>query len=94
MDQIHIQIIQLQLIQSVLECCQDVRFIAVTVVPQFGSDEQLLACANSGLDALAEGLADFALIGIGMRAVNVAIASLNGSADRILDMTGFALPRS
>lgn len=62
--------------------------VLVPVVVQLGGEPDLLTGNARGLDALA----DFLLVAIGIRGVDVSVAGTQSSLDGLLDLTGLGLP--
>ena len=78
MHQVQIEIVELQILERLLACRDDV-LRCMLVVPEFGRDPQFIA-AQTGLHALVQCLADQVLIQVDRRAIDVPVAHFDGAA--------------
>ena len=82
--QIQIQIIKLQILQSLLQGRQNV-LTGVRVVPKFGNDKQFLSFYVAFVHRIGQGLSDFLFIAVYRRAVNMPITILDGPAHGLIN---------
>lgn len=86
-DEVEVEVIKLELGERVIEGLLDVLW-AVGVVPQLGSDEQVLTLDAEFLDALVQTLGDLLLVLVDLGQVEVAVAGLQGLVDTDGHLTG------
>ena len=82
---IHIQVIQLQILQTLRAGQKDVA-LSVHIVPYLGDDKQIFSFYFSGRKRIRENLTDLRLVPITGGAVKMAVADLYGSPDGFLHL--------
>ena len=91
MHQIQVHIRKPQALQAQV---QIFRHLPVERAPELRRDEDLLASADAGPEGPSQAGADFGFVLVAVRAVNVAVARLEGVVDRVRDGAGGGLPCS
>lgn len=90
-DQVQIDIIQPEILQALIQRLLD---LCVVRVPELAGDEDVLALADARGEGLCEAGADFGFVAVAVRAVDVAVAGLEGGFDGGFGDAGGGLPGS
>lgn len=93
MDEVEVEVLEVKLLERVLVCLCYVLGL-VGVVPELRGDEEVLTLGEAVLEDLVECLADLLLVLVDASQVEVAVASLDGVDDGLLDLAGLREPRT
>ena len=91
MHQVEVEIVGLQLLQGLLQGRLDV-FRRMAVVPEFGRDPQLFAADNSFCAGSIHGPADFRLVAVDERAINMPVTAFERFLNRRIDFSRAGFP--